>query len=99
MTTNSSKTQWQYLESRPDSWRSQLYFKGRKLRPFTVWTTMLTEKTSPSESADDWDLPLAAVVEAIDYCEANIQLLQKEADVERQYLEEQGISIEPKTVN
>jgi uncharacterized protein (DUF433 family) len=99
MTTNSSKTQWQYLEPRPQSQRAQLYFKGRKLRPFTVWTTMLAEKMSPSETADDWDLPFAAVVEAIDYCEANFELLQKEAEEERQYLEEQGISIEPKTVN
>jgi hypothetical protein len=99
MTTNSSKTRWQYLESRPDLGREQLYFKERKLRPFTVWTTMLMEKMSLSETADEWDLPLAAVVEAIDYCEANFELLQKEADEERQYLEEQGISIEPKTVN
>ena len=96
MTTNSSKTQWQYLEKRPHSWRQQLHFKGRRLRPFTVWMTMLVEKMSPEEAAIDWDLPLAAVKEACSYCEANQELLKKEAEEERRYLEERGISVEPK---
>jgi uncharacterized protein (DUF433 family) len=89
-------TQWQYLEKRPHPWRQQLHFKGKRLRPFTVWMTMLVEKMSPSEAADDWDLPLAAVSEAIAYCEANQELLQREAEEERRYLEERGISVEPK---
>lgn len=90
-------TQWQYLEKRPHPWRQQFYFKGRRLRPFTVWITMQVEQMTPEEAAEDWDLPLPAVKEAIAYCEANRELLQQEALEEQQYLEEQGISLEPQT--
>jgi uncharacterized protein (DUF433 family) len=95
MTTPTSKTQWQYLEPRPSSWRKQLHFKGRRLRPFTVWSTMLVEKMTPEETAEDWDLPLAVVEEAIQYCQTHQDLLKQEAEAERLYLEERGISLEP----
>ena len=48
---------------------------------------------------EDWDLPLAAVQEAINYCEANRELLEQEAESERRYLEEQVVSLEPKTAH
>ena len=89
-------SQWQYLEQRPHPWRKQLYFKGKRLRPFSVWITMQVEKMSPDQAADDWDLPLAAVNEAIEYCETERELLEREAEIERCYLEEKGISLEPK---
>jgi uncharacterized protein (DUF433 family) len=95
MTTNASKTQWQYLEPRPSSWRKQLFFKGRRLRPFTVWSSMLVEAMTPEETAEDWDLPLAAVEEAIEYCQTHQDLLKREAEEERRYLEERGINLEP----
>ena len=96
MTTNASKTQWQYLEQRPSSWRKQLHFKGRRLRPFTVWNTMQVEEMTLSEAAYNWDLSLDEVAEAIAYCEANQDLLKLEAISERRYLEERGIDLEPK---
>ena len=95
MTNPGSKTQWQYLETRPSSWRKQLFFKGRRLRPFTVWMTMLVEEMTPEETAEDWDLPLAAVEEAIEYCQTHQDLLKREAEEERRYLEERGINLEP----
>jgi uncharacterized protein (DUF433 family) len=95
MTTPASKTQWQYLEPRPSSWRKQLHFKGRRLRPFTVWSTMLVEKMTPSEAAYNWDLSLDEVAEAIAYCEANQDVLKQDAEAERRYLEERGIDLEP----
>ena len=61
MTTNASKTQWKYLEPRPDSWRKQLYMKGRKLTAFTVWSDMIVNEMTPEEVADSKDLPIAAV--------------------------------------
>jgi uncharacterized protein (DUF433 family) len=94
--TNSAKTQWQYLEQRPDGWRKQLYFKGKKLKAFDVWMTMLVEKMSPEETAEDWDLPLASIEEAIQYCQTHQDLLKREAEEERRYLEAAGISLEPK---
>ena len=95
MTTKTTKTQWQYLEQRPDSWRKQLYLVGRKLTAFTVWSDMIVNGDTLEETAENWDLPLLAVKEAIEYCEANQELLKQEAEEERRYLEERGVILEP----
>lgn len=92
-----TSSQWQYLEPRPDSWRKQLFFKGRKLRPSTLWISMLVEKMTPEETADNWELSLDEVNEAIAYCEANQEVLKQDAETERRYLEERGVELEPKT--
>ena len=99
MTNSSAKTQWHYLEQRPDGWREQLYVKGRKLRAFTVWMDMLVNELTPNDVAENKELPLAAVEEAILYCQKNQELLEKEAESERSRLEAKGISFEPRTVN
>ncbi len=88
-------TQWQYLEKRPHPWRQQLYFKGRRLKAFDVWMDMMVNEETPEEAADNWDLPLAAVLEAIEYCQTHQELLRREASSERRRLEEKGISLEP----
>ena len=71
MTTNAAKTQWQYLEKRPHSWRQQLYLKGKKLRAYTVWSDLLVNGDTVLEAADNWDLPLAAIQEVICYCQTH----------------------------
>jgi uncharacterized protein (DUF433 family) len=99
MTTPASKTQWQYLEPRPSSWRKQLYLKGRKLRANTVWSDMLVNGDSVEETADNWDLPVEAIKEVIRYCETHRELLCAEANSERRYLEERGVILEPKVTH
>ena len=98
MTTPAPQTQWQYLEPRPSSWRQQLYIKGKRLKAFDVWMTMLVEKMSPEETAEDWDLPLAAIQEAIQYCQTHQDLLKRETEEERHRLEAAGISLDPKII-
>jgi uncharacterized protein (DUF433 family) len=93
--TNSAKTQWQYLEQRPDNWRQQLYLKGKKLRAHIVWSDMIVNQWSIEETAYNWDLPIEAVIEAIEYCQTHQELLAQEADEERQYLNQHGVTIEP----
>ena len=92
-------TQWQYLESRPHSWRKQLYIKGRRQKASTVWLDMIVNELTPEEVAENKELPLAAVTEAIEYCQSNQELLKREAQEERRRLEEKGISLEPKTIH
>ncbi len=99
MRNNTTKTQWQYLESRPSSWRKQLYLKGRKLTAFTVWSDMIANEDTIDETAENWDLPLEAIREAIEYCETNQELLKSEAEEERRYLEERGVLLEPKATH
>ena len=96
MTVNTSRTQWQFLEPCSSSWRKQLYFKGRKLTAFTVWSDMIVNEDTLGETAANWDLPTEAIKEAIEYCENNRELLKSEAEEERPYLEERGVVLEPK---
>jgi uncharacterized protein (DUF433 family) len=91
-----SQTEWQYLEKREGSWRKQLYIKGRRLRASIVYSDMIVNEMTLEEAADNWDLPIEAIQEAIQYCETHQDLLQEESEVERRYLEERGISLEPK---
>jgi hypothetical protein len=90
---------WQYLVERPHPWRRQLYIKGRKLLASTVWQDMIANKMTPEEAAENWSLPLCAIHEAVRYCESHTELLKLEAEEERYRLEEQGVSLEPKTTH
>ena len=99
MNTTRSTTQWQYLEQRSQSWRQQLYFKGKKLTAFAVWSDMIVNGETPQEAAENWDLPLEAVQEAITYCETHQELLKQEAEIERHSLEELGVCLEPKVTH
>jgi uncharacterized protein (DUF433 family) len=86
---------WQYLVSRPHAWRKQLYIKGRKLLASTIWRDMTANQMSPKQAAQNWDLPLSAIYEAINYCENHQELLKIEADEERYRLEAKKVQLEP----
>jgi uncharacterized protein (DUF433 family) len=85
---------WQYLTARPHAWRKQLYIKGRKLLVSTIWLDMSANQMSPEQAAENWDLPLSAIYEAINYCESHQELLKLEADEERYRLEAKGVQLE-----
>ena len=86
---------WQFLVARPHPWRKQLHIKGRKLLAATVWRDMITNNMSPEQAAENWDLPLAAVQEAIQYCETHHDLLKLESAEEHYRLRARGINLEP----
>jgi uncharacterized protein (DUF433 family) len=86
---------WQYLVSRPHAWRKQLYIKGRKLLASTIWRDMTANQMSPEQAAENWDLPLSAIYEAIDYCQKHQEIIKLEADEERYRLEVKGVQVEP----
>ena len=86
---------WQYLVSRPHAWRKQLYIKGRKLLASTIWRDMTANQMSPEQAAENWDLPLSAIYEAIHYCQKYQEILKLEADEERYRLEVKGVQVEP----
>lgn len=76
--------EWKYLETEPDTWRKQLVFKGRRLRASTVWLNMLTNSLTIEEVADNHELTVEQVKEAIEYCKQNIDMIEKELQVDRQ---------------
>jgi uncharacterized protein (DUF433 family) len=99
LSSESYQSEWQYLEKREGSWRKQLYLKGRRLRASIVYSDMIVNEMTLEEAADNWDLPIEAVNECIQYCETHQELLKEESQNERRYLEERGIPLEPKTTH
>lgn len=70
---------WRYLVEREHPWRRQMSIKGRRLLAATVWRDMLANGQSSAEAAEEWDLPVEAVDEAVRWCEAHRALLEMEA--------------------
>ncbi len=99
LTPQSSQTEWQYLEQRPDSWRKQLYLKGKRIKASVIYSDIIVNEMTLEEAADNWDLPLAAIEEIIKYCQSHQELLKQEAAEGRRYLEEKGVVLEPKTTH
>jgi len=84
--------EWSYLVSRPHPWRRGMYVKGRRVPASVVWRDMLAGGLSAQETAENWELPLAAVEEIESYCKANKALLDMDAEEERRLLQESGIA-------
>lgn len=75
----SVQTDYQYLEPRQRSNYRQLWVKGRHMRAEVLYRyTVGPEPQTPEEVAKDYDLPVKAVLEAIDYCIKNKDLLDEE---------------------
>ena len=64
---------WKYLERRPGSSYQQLCIKGKRLWAWTLYCEFMNEKEprTPQQLAEDFDLPLEAVEEAIAYCQTD----------------------------
>ncbi|MBN1874748.1 MAG: hypothetical protein JXA33_11000 [Anaerolineae bacterium] len=65
-----------YLVARP--WRRQLYLKGRNMTVGQVVATMQANALSPEEAAEDMDLPVAQVREALAYYDLHRDLVNLE---------------------
>jgi len=84
---------WLYLVAPAHPWKKQLFVKGRKLPAAAVSTGMLANNLSVQEAAENWELPVDAVQEILEYCQTNKVLLEMEAQEELRILEEKGIGI------
>lgn len=84
---------WLYLVAQAHPWKKQLFVKGRKLPAAAVWTGMLANNLSVQQAAENWELPVDAVQEILEYCQTNKVLLEMEAQEELRILEEKGIGI------
>jgi uncharacterized protein (DUF433 family) len=74
-------TTYAYLASREGSRYEQYFVKGRNLRAETLYrATIGSEPMTPDEVATDYDVPVAAVPEAIQYSLQNATLLQRERE-------------------
>lgn len=94
-----SPSHWHYLVERPHPWRRQLYIKGRNMTAAQLVSSMQANGLSAIQAAEDVDLPLAAVDEALRYCQENTGLLSLEAAEERRRLVERGHRLGPATLS
>jgi hypothetical protein len=87
-----TETQCEHLEPRPGSNYRQLWLKGRRIRAAVVYEAIHgPDPRSPEEFARDYQVPLPAVLEALDYVAQNLPLVQQERDREAARLRARGL--------
>lgn len=67
-----------YLMLRPHAWRRQLSFKGRRLTVGQFLTRMRIEGWTIDRAAEEFELPLDAAYEAVDYGDRHRALIEAE---------------------
>lgn len=90
------QVQYEFLESRPRSNYKQLWVKGRHIRAEVLYRyTVGPEPESPELVAKEYDLPVGAVLEAIEYCTRNQNLLDAERSQEAADVRARGLDCYP----
>lgn len=85
--------QYQFLERDPLSVYKQLSVRGRRIKARTLYGAFMSEEPmTPEEIAADRDLPLAAVLEAIAYCQSNPPEIKEDFQREEQLMEAKGMN-------
>lgn len=92
---NPTQAGWKYLVERPHAWRRSPFIKGRRLPAAVIWHDLLANRQTEEEAAEDWNLPVEAIREAIAWSEQNRSLLAMEADEERRFLLASGVALAP----
>jgi uncharacterized protein (DUF433 family) len=90
--TTKAQTQHEHLEPRPGSNYRQLFLKGRRIRTAVVDEAIHgPDPRTPEEFARDYQVPLEAVLEALDYAAHNMLLIEQERDREAAMLRARGL--------
>jgi uncharacterized protein (DUF433 family) len=87
----SIETHYKHLEARPESWRKQWYLKERNMTVWQVVGRMQAHGYSSAEAAEQFDLPLEAVLEAVDYYQRHKDLVDAETAEEGRRLRAAGL--------
>src|SRR5438445_1991419 len=73
-----AKTRYKYLGPWRGSHYRQFFYKDRKIRAETLYrATLGASAQTPAEVAEDYDVPVEAVHEAIHYCTHHEELLKQ----------------------
>ena len=74
---------YKHLSPRRGSLYRQFFINGTRIRAQVIYDqTLEPEPMSPTEVAEDYNLPLEVVLECIKYCEENAVLLRQEWEEE-----------------
>jgi uncharacterized protein (DUF433 family) len=90
----STSTTWQYLAPNPRSCYRQLFVKGTRIRARVLYGLFMSadEPMTPEEIAAEFNLPLAAVKEAIAYCQGNPPEISQDFEREQRLMEASGMN-------
>jgi uncharacterized protein (DUF433 family) len=90
--TKKTETQYQHLEPRPGSNYRTLFLKGRRIRAAVVDQAINgPDPFTPEEFAEEHQVPVEAVLEALDYVNQNRPLIERERDEEGARLRARGL--------
>lgn len=89
-----TQTIYNYLEYRPDKRTPELFIRGTGERASTIWHDRYISRMAPQQIAQNRDLPVAAVLEALAYCQDHWEVICAEKDAERAWLVAQGFFVE-----
>lgn len=92
----SEQIHYKYLGPWRGSTYRQFFYTERKIRAETLYReTVGEDPRTPEEVAEDYDVPVEAVYEAIHYCTHNEDLLRKERDEELADIRRRGLDKPP----
>jgi uncharacterized protein (DUF433 family) len=84
------KAKYRYLEARSDKGTRVMCVRGAGVRASTIWHDRYISRMTPEQIAKDRDIKVAAVYEALEYCQENWEVIYREKDRERELLERRG---------
>jgi|SRR6516162_3913650 hypothetical protein len=80
----SESNNYRFLEMRPGYSIRQPFVKGRGIWAEVLYRETLGEDArTPEQVAEDFEVPLGAVLESVDFCEKNADFLDQEHEHER----------------
>ena len=90
--TIKTETQYRHLEPRPGSNYRQFFLKDRRIRAAVVDQAIHgPDPFTPEEFAEEYQVPLEVVLEALDYVNQNRLLIERERDEEAARLRARGL--------
>jgi uncharacterized protein (DUF433 family) len=89
---------YRYLVERPETGRRQLYLTGRNMTVGQLVYTMRANDLEAEAAAEDMELPLEQVREALVYYETHRDLIESEINEERRSLQAGGVALESQTL-
>ena len=90
----STATHYQFLERDPKSTDQQLSVKGRRIRARTLYGCYMSEEDPRTieQIAEDYDLPVGAVKEAVAYCQSDPPEIRKDFEREEALMQATGMN-------
>jgi uncharacterized protein (DUF433 family) len=89
----STPKNWKYLARKPKSAYKHLFIKDRWVSARTLYGQSVGEDArTPEELAEDYNLPLEAVLEAIAYCKSDPPEIREDWEREERIMEATGMN-------